>query len=101
MKVTVAGAAQQASATPLKVKSFSVQAHESNAGNIYVGQDAAAIASGARHVLSSNASMSIEVDYQYGDEDQVAIDLSQVYIHGNSPADIAVISYVEIEGVVY
>ena len=91
----MAGLAQQVSATSLKVKSFSIQAHESNVGNIYIGESAAGISSGARNVLSKQATAAFEVDTQYADDDNIFIDLTDVYVHGNSAGDIAIITYTE------
>ena len=101
MKLTITGVAQAISLTSLKTKSFSVQAGEVNTGNIYLGESAAQIAAGARHALTPSAAMSFEVDYSYGDEDQISIDLSEVFIHGNLPGDLVLVSYMEASEVQY
>ncbi len=98
--VTTAGTRVRLSATSLEVKNITIQWDPSNTGVIYVGD--ANVAAGQGLVLSStNTAITLSVDEAEGDEDNVFIDLTDIWIDSATNGDQVKLAYVTVTSKVY
>lgn len=98
--VTAAGTRERLVAASLEVKNVTLQWHPSNVGNVYIGD--ASVAAGRGLILNaSNPVAVLSVDEAEGDEDNIFIDLTDLWVDAANSGDKVKISYLGIVSKTY
>jgi hypothetical protein len=90
--VATAGTRERLVAASTEVKNVTIQWHPSNAGNIYIG-DVNVTATRGIILNASNPTAIISVDESESDEDNILIDLYDIYVDAATNGDKVKISY--------
>lgn len=90
--VAAAGTRERLVAASTEVKNVTIQWHPSNAGNVYIGDSS--VAAGQGLILNaSNPVAVIAVDESESDEDNVLIDLYDIWVDAATNGDKVKISF--------